>query len=193
MLNRRLRNFRTYHKIIGLILALLVIISAVTGIFLALKKNIDLLQPSTQKGQAADLNEWMPVNELAVIGQAALQDHLRSAAPPTIDRMDVRPGKGVVKVTFEEGWWEVQVDGATGEVLSIARRHSDWIEQIHDGSIVSDGFKLVSMHTLGIGLLLMIFTGWWLWYGPRKIRQRRRRREDAAPAAPQQQTTLRHE
>jgi uncharacterized iron-regulated membrane protein len=92
--------------------------------------------------------------------------------------MDVRPSKGIVKVLFEKGWWEVQVDGATAEVLSIKRRNSDWIEQLHDGSIISDGFKLVSMNVLGIGLLLMIFTGWYLWYGPRKYRRLKRDRKN---------------
>jgi len=59
-------------------------------------------------------------------------------------------------------------------VLSIDKRYSDWIESLHDGSIISDGFKLVSMNFLGMGLLFLIFTGLWLWYGPRRIRIKKR-------------------
>jgi len=61
-------------------------------------------------------------------------------------------------------------------VLSVARRHSDWIEQLHDGSIISDLFKLISMNFLGIGLLIMILSGLWLWYGPKKFRKMKRRK-----------------
>ena len=68
----------------------------------------------------------------------------------------------------------MQVDGKSGEVLSIDKRYSDWIESLHDGSIISDGFKLVSMNFLGMGLLFLIFTGLWLWYGPRRIRIKKR-------------------
>jgi uncharacterized iron-regulated membrane protein len=85
--------------------------------------------------------------------------------------MDVRPSKGIAKVLFENGYWEVQIDGTSGKILSISRRHSDWIEHLHDGSIISDWFKLVSMNYLGLGALFLIGTGIWLWYGPKKVRQ----------------------
>ncbi len=88
--------------------------------------------------------------------------------------MDARPSKGIVKVLFKNGYWEVQVDASTGKVKSIARRHSDWIEALHDGSIVSHIFKLVSMNLIGFGLLFLIGSGLWLWYGPKLIRQRKK-------------------
>ncbi|RMD72544.1 MAG: hypothetical protein D6818_06270 [Bacteroidetes bacterium] len=106
---------------------------------------------------------------------ARLRDSVPDLGDYTIDRMDVRPGKGVVKVRFERGYWEVQVDGATAEVKSVARRNADWIEHIHDGSIVSEGFKLLSMNVLGLGAVLMVGTGLWLWLGPRRFRKLKRR------------------
>jgi hypothetical protein len=85
--------------------------------------------------------------------------------------MDVRPDKGIIKVLFKNGYWEVQVDGQTGKVLSVAQRHSDWIEHIHDGSIVNDVFKLAYTNILGIGLFVLAASGLWLWYGPKVIRR----------------------
>ena len=82
--------------------------------------------------------------------------------------------KGIVKILFEKGWWEVQLDCTTGAVYSTAQRHADWIEQLHDGSIISAKFKLISMNLLGIGLALMVLTGIWLWYGPKLVRRLRR-------------------
>lgn len=167
-----LRKFRVGHRGIGVIVSLLVIISASTGILLALKKEVNIIQPPTQKGISTDLNDWKPINQLAEIAQAALAQKATDIST-NIDRIDVRPSKGIVKVLFEEAWWEVQIDGKSGEVLSIAKRHSDWIEALHDGSIISDGFKLISMNFLGFGLLLMVITGLWLWYGPKRYRKKK--------------------
>lgn len=175
----QLRRNRKVHRVLGISLAILLLISAITGFLLGWKKNIDLLQPPTQKGASKDLADWKPVEELAAIAQAAFMKAYPEKLGYEIDRMDVRPSKGIVKVLLDKGWWEVQVDGSTGAVLSIARRHSDWIEQLHDGSIISDGVKLLSMNILGIGLLVMILSGWYLWYGPKRFRKIKRSRTKA--------------
>lgn len=173
---KSLRNFRKYHRFIGVAIAILVLISAVTGILLSLKKDVDLLQPPTQKGTSKTLDTWKPLSEIATIATTTFHNQYPDQKENSIDKMDVRPSKGIVKVLFETGYWEVQVDGTSGEVKSIARRHSDWIESLHDGSIISDWFKLLSMNVLGIGLLILMGSGIWLWYGPRKVRKRRRNR-----------------
>nr|WP_262914569.1 PepSY domain-containing protein [Pontibacter vulgaris] len=154
----------------GLALGVFVLISSMTGIALGWKKNVDLLQPPTQDGSTTDLQKWVPLATMAAISTAAL-DSAASIKNNPIDRIEARPEKGMVKVLFLEGSWEVQLDGSTGKVLSVAQRHSDWIEKIHDGSIISDGFKLVSMNVLGLGLVLLSGTGFFLWFYPKKIRK----------------------
>ena len=115
-----------------------------------------------------DMSNWKPVTEIAGIAKHAL-DSL-DIDGKQIDRMDYRPDK-VIIVLFVKGYWEVQVDCTTGEILSVQRRYSDIIEKIHDGSIISDGFKLGAMNIFGFGLLFLITTGFLLWYGPRRIRK----------------------
>ncbi|MEM9824300.1 MAG: PepSY-associated TM helix domain-containing protein [Bacteroidota bacterium] len=171
----RLRRYRVYHKYIGIVLAILLFISAVTGFFLGWKKNVDLLQPPTQKGQSKDMQAWKSVDDLATFAVNGLYEAYPTQEGNEIDRMDFRPSKGIVKVLFKDHWWEVQLDCTSGEVLSVAKRHSDWIEKLHDGSLISDTFKLVSMNVLGLGLCLMIITGLWLWYGPKVIRRLKKR------------------
>lgn len=171
-LSRRTRWWRPVHHYLGLCVALLLFISAATGLLLGWKKNVDLLQPPTQKGAAESLEQWLPLSRL----EAAAVEAMRADVPGNfhVDRIDVRPDKGIAKVTFKPGYWEVQVDGATAAVLSVERRYSDLIEQIHDGSIISDLFKLVSMNLLGLGILALILSGLWLWYGPWRIRRIKR-------------------
>ena len=170
---RSLRKFRVFHHWMGLSLALLLLISAITGVLLALKKEINILQPPTQKGVSKNLSDWKSLAEISTIAENEFHKIHPEQKENTVKRLDVRPSKGIVKVLFEGGCWEVQVDGKSGKVKSIARRHSDWIEALHDGSIINNGFKLVSMNFLGIGLLMLIFSGIWLWYGPRRLRKNR--------------------
>ncbi len=165
-----LRSYRVYHRYLGIGLGVFLIISSFTGFLLGWKKDIDLLQPPTQKGITTDLRQWISLAEMATLAQAAL-DSAQQLPNTPIDRLEARPDKGIVKVLFAEGYWEVQLEASTGNVLSVARRHSDWIEQLHDGSIISDGFKLVSMNVLGLGLMALAISGFILWLFPRKVRQ----------------------
>ena len=159
-----------YHRYLGLTLSVLLLISSVTGVLLSWKKDVELLQPLTQTGTTTDLAQWIPLPKMARLATTAL-DSARGAASNPVDRIEVNPDKGIVKVLFLEGYWEVQLDGGTGKVLSVARRHSDWIEHLHDGSIINDVFKRISMNILGLGLLILIASGFILWFYPRRIRQ----------------------
>ncbi|NJK82554.1 MAG: PepSY domain-containing protein [Saprospiraceae bacterium] len=145
-----LRQFRMWHRVLGVFLALFVVISAITGVFLAFKKNVAILQPPTQKTTANNLREWKSLAEIEAIAQSAFQQTFPDKENK-VERLDVQPAKGIVKVLFKNGWWEVQLDGSTGEVLSIGQRHADWIEKLHDGSIIGDTFKLIAMNFLGLG------------------------------------------
>ncbi len=173
---KSLRKFRYLHRYAGLFIASLLFISAITGILLALKKDVDIIQAPTQKGQSKNMAEWKPLYELSALAEQALHQKHPEQVGNKVDRLDARPSKGVVKVLFDKGYWEVQIDAQSGVVKSISRRHSDWIEAIHDGSIISHIFKLISMHILGIGVLFIILSGLWLWLGPKRIKAIKRKR-----------------
>lgn len=164
-----LRKFRSIHKFVGILLALFLTIVAVSGVILGWKKDVALLQPVAIDGSSSNLDEWVSLNEIALSTQRAI-DSL-GLQENSIDRMDVRPDKGMIKVLLSEGYWEVQVDGKTGKVLSVAKRHADWIEHLHDGSLISDTFKVGYTNIIGLGLLTLAISGLWLWYGPKVIRR----------------------
>ncbi len=86
----------------------------------------------------------------------------------------------MVKFIFADHFWGVQIDATTGQLLHIEKRHSDFIEKIHDGSILDDYLgttndQIKLFYTLIMGLALFTFsvTGFWLWYGPKRMRKRR--------------------
>lgn len=165
----RLRQFRSIHKWIGISVALFMLITSITGVMLGWKKNVELLQPATLKGGTLDVAKWVSFEKVSQSAIRAIDSVTNEEN--SIDRLDVRFDKGIIKVLFTKGYWEVQVDAATGKTMSVAKRHADWIEHIHDGSIINDFFKLVYTNYLGWGLLFLSITGFWLWYGPKVIRK----------------------
>ena len=179
---RSIRVARSWHAYLGIVLGLLLFVSAVSGLLLGWKKNSEWLQPSTQRGTQGELSEWRNLAELQDAALVRFRETYGQDAPADVDRMDVRPGKNVVKVRFEHEDFEVQVDGLNAAVLSAAPRNADWIERIHDGSFISQGFKLGSMTVLGLGVVAMIVSGVWLYYGPRRYRAERRSKSVTKPA-----------
>lgn len=75
-----------------------------------------------------------------------------------IDRLDVRPKKGIIKVQAKNRW-EIQLDHQTGDVLQVAYRRSDLIESLHDGKFFSDAVSLWIFLPSGIILLILWITG----------------------------------
>ena len=78
-----------------------------------------------------------------------------------IDRLDVRIDKGIVKVRTKNRW-EVQIDTYSGEVVQVAYRRSDIIEELHDGSWFHENVKLLIFLPSGIILFLLWITGFYM-------------------------------
>lgn len=162
---RSLKRPRRWHRWVGLSIAILIVISSITGLLLAWKKQAAWLQPTEHNGVSTNVESWANPSLIAAAANKALSDSLKLQAGelPQIDRLDFRPKRGIVKVIYK-GDWEVQVDATTAQMYSVAKRNVDWIERLHDGSIVADWFKNLSMSILSIGLLFMTITGTWIWW-----------------------------
>ncbi|MEM9170817.1 MAG: hypothetical protein AAGC56_14335, partial [Pseudomonadota bacterium] len=101
-----------------------------------------------------------------------------------IARVDVKPGKGMVKIVAKNNW-ETQIDAATGEVLQVAYRRSDVIEALHDGSFFADWAKLYLFLPAGLVLAGLWGTGIYLFVLPQwKKAQKRARKSNAVASAP---------
>jgi uncharacterized iron-regulated membrane protein len=173
-----LRIFRKVHRTTGALLFIFFFFISISGLILGWKKNSNgYILPKTEQGTTADLKKWLPVDSLHTIACSTLHSKVSPDLSLEIDRIDIRKEKGSVKFIFVDSFYEVQLDGATGHVLSIGKRRSDFMENIHDGSIVDDylgtnGYiKLVYTNVMGISLLIFTITGFWLWYGPKRMRK----------------------
>lgn len=172
------RWYRKLHRFIGAALFVFFFFIAVTGLLLGWKKHSNgYILPNTEKGTTTNMAQWLSLDSLETIALNAITIALPEQRH-SLDRMDVRPDKGIVKVSFKENYHEVQLDGSTGKVLAINFRKSDILEQIHDGSILDSAFnittgaiKLSYTTMVGLGLLFLTISGFWLWYNPKRIRK----------------------
>jgi hypothetical protein len=174
-----LRVFRKVHRLTGAFLFVFFFFVSVSGLLLGWKKHSgDLILAKTRTGQSANQQEWKSMSEIMTIAQTYLHDSIDTSLSPAIDRLDIRPNKGIVKILFADHYQSLQIDCTTGEVLHTEIRLSDLIEHIHDGSIVDDAFgwqkglfKLTYTTVIGLALLVFTITGFWLWYGPKAMRK----------------------
>lgn len=179
-----LRIFRKVHRATGAMLFIFFFIIALTGILLGWKSHSEnLISPQSYKGSSSNLQEWLPVDSLHKKAIIILKDSISSDLSSELDRIDIRKDKGMVKFIFENHTWEIQLDGATGAVLNIGKRHSDFIEDLHDGSVLdtwfntsTKPFRVVYNSIMGLALLLFTITGFWLWYGPKRLKKHRKKK-----------------
>lgn len=174
-----LRFCRKIHRTTGVLLFVFFFIISVTGLLLGWKKHSGgLIMPKSYTGTSTDLKDWLAVDSLHTIACKLLHDSVSADLSLDLDRIDIRKDKGMVKFVFADHFWGIQLDGATGALLHIERRRSDFIEKIHDGSILdmyfatSNGLiKPVYTGIMGFALIIFTVTGFWLWYGPKKMRK----------------------
>ena len=172
---RWIRYFRWVHRKIAVALFTFFLFISVTGILLGIKKQTGLLAP-TQKGTSGNAAEWLSIDSLQKNANRFLKDSVAKDLDTALDRIDIRPDKGIVKFVYKDHYHGLQLDLKTGDLLSIEKRKSDFIEHLHDGSLVdrllgtSEKFKVGYTVIMGLSLFLLILSGIWLWYGPKRIR-----------------------
>ncbi len=160
---------RKLHRWGAILVAVPFLVVIVTGILLQVKKEINWVQPPTQKRSGKEPT----VSFDAILKAVQAIPEAEAKSWSDIDRLDVRPKDGVVKVTSKNRY-EVQIDFQTGEVVQVAYRRSDLIESIHDGSFFSDAAKLYLFLPVAVVVLGLWFTGIYLWVLPHWVRFRRK-------------------
>ncbi len=156
-----IRTNRKIHKWGSIAAALPLLLVVISGILLLLRKELAFIQPPSQKG----------VSSIPAVSFSQILQQAQSVAQADIntwqdiDRLDVRPSKGIIKVRAKNQW-EIQLDSKTGEVLQVAYRRSDFIESLHDGTYFHDDANLWLMLPSAIVLFGLLITGVFLFFYP---------------------------
>jgi hypothetical protein len=167
---------RKIHYWASAIIAIPALVLIGSGLLLQSKKHWSWVQPVEVRGTGT-----APVLDLeGILASVRTVRELGVETWDDVNRLDVRPGRGMVKVWLNSGY-EVQVDLGTGKVLQTAYRRSDLIESIHDGSFFGgDWTKLGLFLPTGITIFLLWGTGLWMWWVP--FAAKRKGRQKAASA-----------
>ncbi|MGE5349052.1 MAG: PepSY-associated TM helix domain-containing protein [Actinomycetota bacterium] len=170
-----MKTIRRIHRLTASFLSVALLLVAVTGIILGWKKNsYGYIHPDSHQGTTSDLSRWLTLDSLKSIAIMTLRESGSSELSEELDRIDIRPDKGMVKFVFVHHYHGIQLDGATGRVLHLEHRRSDLVEDIHDMSLVDkllgiegEVFKLIYTSFTGLSLLVFTVTGIWLRYRSR--------------------------
>ena len=176
---RLLQFARKTHRKTGAFLFVFFLFIAVTGFLLGWKKDSrGLIQPKSYVGVSTDLKKWLPIDSLHTIACNILHDSVSAELSLDLEKIDIKKDKGMVKFGFIDRYWGIQLDGTTGQLLNIQKRRSDFIENIHDGSILDlyfrtkgEPIKVFYTSIAGLALFIFIITGFWLWYGPKRMKK----------------------
>ncbi len=150
---------RKVHYWGSIICAIPIVIVIATGIILILKKEIAWVQPPTVRGEGKIPD--VSFEQILTITKSVQKAGIQSWAD--VDRLDIRPGKGVIKVRGKNQW-EIQIDHNSLKILHVAYRRSDFIESIHDGSYFHDYAKLGVFLPSAIILFVLLVTGLYLFF-----------------------------
>lgn len=164
--NDTVRSFSRWtfhiHLWMGVVLTVLILVVSVTGVMLNHKRGLGLM-PDVESPPAAPFENALPLAELARRATEAVG----AAGTAGVDRMDVRPADGIVKVRFSDlEVHEATVDLATGQVIHVGLRNDVFLEKLHSGEIFGAQGVLLS-DLAAIGLTLLVLSGFWIWLYPR--------------------------
>ena len=163
---------RKLHRWAAIVTALPVLVVILSGIILQMKKELDWVQPPTMKGAGKELD--LSFDQILDIAKKIPEAGIKEWKD--INRLDVRPAKGVVKVRARNRW-EIQIDTTTGDVLQATVRRSDLIESIHDGSFFHENLKLWVFLPSAIILAGIWGTGIYLFVYPFLVKRNRKRKD----------------
>lgn len=161
------------HLWFGVLFTVVLTVIAITGILLNHKRALGLM-PDVPHETTAPFSVSLSIDSLAtlaLVGAAAIPGLIEEAGGPdplkAIDRMDVRPRNGFVKVRLRDpAATEFTVDLATGQVLHVGKRGDVFLEKLHSGETLGSGWVLLS-DAGAIALLITLVSGYWLWLAPK--------------------------
>ena len=177
MSNFRILN-RKLHRWGAIAIALPFLVIIASGVLLQVKKQVAWVQPTEQRG--TDIAGALSLEQILAAARSVPHAGMRSW--DDVDRIDVRPGKQLIKV-IGLSKWELQLDAGTGAVLQVAYRRSDLLESLHDGSFFHDRVKLWVFLPVGLTVFGLWITGIYLFLLPYRARAARRRGTSLSRAA----------
>lgn len=166
---------RKTHYWGSIVCALPILVVIGSGVVLLFKKDVGWIQPPSMQGSGS--TPKVSFDQILTTSKTVEQAKIQGWED--IDRLDVRPGKGIVKVRAKNDW-EIQIDTQSNEILQVAHRRSDFIESIHDGTFFHDAVKLWVFLPSSLILFVLWVTGLYLFLTMHFKKRSRKQKADEA-------------
>ena len=147
----RLKSFMlTYHYWLGWIVIIPWAFVIASGLLLQVRYEVPWVMPVQQQGQGT-----VPKIEFPQVLETARQFPEYGVSDwKDVWRVYVYPNKGITTIRAQNRQ-EFQIDSATGEVLQVAVRRTDWLEDVHEGKWMGLNLWLfLPVHILSLVLWL---------------------------------------
>lgn len=139
-------KWRMYHRYVALAVTIPLIFIAVTGIILQLRNQFEWLQPASVSSTLTEAPLLTLDNLTTQYGAA------------NIEQIIWRPGKKNMAVRLYDGT-ELQLHPQTGEILKSAKRRTNILIELHQGSWLGKFGQYFIYFISGLGLCFLIGTG----------------------------------
>ncbi|MDQ0862143.1 PepSY-associated TM helix domain-containing protein [Bacillus sp. V2I10] len=149
---------RKVHKWAGLILSVVFMFIAVTGLLLVYYIPLGL-GTDLKTGVKADPSKSIPIEKVISITTSQELPGIKSVED--IFRIELSPGSNVFRVRLENNQ-EVQIDASTGKVLSTKPDYSGFLISLHDGSTFGNLYRYSALTMAGLSLILLSFSGYYM-------------------------------
>lgn len=156
-----LRICRKLHRWISLLIAIPFIITLVTGILLATRGFNSWVQPSYPKLASSELK----VSFEQILQAAQSIPEAEITRWEDVSQIDIRPSSGTVRVR-SKSLWEVQIDGATGEVTAKGPRRFPLLIAVHEGAYFGPWVRYGIFLPSAVGVLFLLISGILIFFQP---------------------------
>jgi len=142
-------TYKKIHLFIALVFLLPIVIIFSSGLVLVSKQFFPIIQPTI-------------IETTVIEGKAFLSfEELRKDLE--IDQIIYRPSKNNIAIRYKNDM-EKQLNAQTGEVLSFAKRHTNWLLRIHQGNYFSNWVKQFVFIPTAFALQVLWISGLLLYF-----------------------------
>ena len=141
--------WRKYHRMVSLIVVLPFALVLLTGIILQIRQQFEVIQPKAVKMEQIAGKSLLSINEMM---KASGENS------SNIDQVIWRPGKFHLAMRLKDGR-EIQMHPQTGEILKNAKRYTNILIELHQGSFFTEWGQYLVFLPVALGLLFLTVSG----------------------------------
>ena len=149
-----LRSFRLWHRWISIVTLPAFSVMLLTGVLLATRGFNPWLQPTYADSKFALETSFAKILETA---QSVPEAQIKSWQD--VSQIDIRPKTGLIRVRSKHGMYELQINGASGELVATSVRRVSWITAIHEGAYFGPWVRYGLFFTSALGVTFLLLSG----------------------------------